>query len=118
MIGRPTFSRYASLSARGTAEPPHGMARRLDTSRPSSSGSTPIQMVGTPAATVTRSVSMRLAMAGPERSGPGITSVAPAAGAACASPHAFAWNIGTTGSTTSLSRMPMPSATMAPIVCR
>ena len=58
VIGRPTCSRYASDSARGTAEPPHGMARRLDTSRPSSSGSTPIQMVGTPAATVTRSDSI------------------------------------------------------------
>ena len=46
---------------------------------PSSSGSTPIQMVGTPAATVTCSASMRSAMAGGDRSGPGITSVAPAA---------------------------------------
>ena len=53
----------ASDSARGTAEPPHGMARRLDVSRPFSSGSTPIQMVGTPAATVTRSDSMSVAEA-------------------------------------------------------
>ena len=62
---------------RGTADPPHGMERRLDVSRPFSSGSTPIQIVGTPAATVTRSFTMRSAIAGAERSGPGITSVAP-----------------------------------------
>ena len=81
-------------------------------SRPFSSGSTPIQIVGTPAAMVTRSSSMSLAIAGGERSGPGITSLAPDATAACARPHAFAWNIGTTGRMTSLSCTPRPSATM------
>ena len=49
------------------------MARSDDVSRPFSSGSTPIQIVGTPAAIVTFSSSMRLASAGGDRSGPGIT---------------------------------------------
>ena len=52
-IGRPVCSRYASDSAFGTAEPPHGITRSDDVSRPFSSGSTAIQIVGTPAATVT-----------------------------------------------------------------
>src|SRR5437764_1054419 len=58
------------------------MARRLDVSFPFNSGRTPIQIVGTPAATVTRSFSMRLAIDGAERSGPGMTSFAPVATAA------------------------------------
>ena len=77
MIGMPTFARKPSDSVFGTADPPHGMARKLDVSRPSSSGSTPIQMVGTPAATVTFWSSMSFAIAGGDRSGPGITSDAP-----------------------------------------
>ena len=64
-IGRPSCSRYASDSACGTAEPPHGIARRCDVSRPFSSGSTCIQIVGTPAATVTRSSTTRSAIACP-----------------------------------------------------
>ncbi len=76
--GRPVASRNPSDSVFGTAEPPHGMARNDDTSRPFSSGITPIQMVGTPAATVTFSFSMRSTNAGGERSGPGMTKFAPA----------------------------------------
>ena len=52
-IGRPVCSRYASDNALGTADPPHGMLRSDDVSLPFNSGSTAIQMVGTPAATVT-----------------------------------------------------------------
>ena len=36
--GRPSCSRYASDSALGTAEPPHGITRRLDVSRPAELG--------------------------------------------------------------------------------
>ena len=79
------------------------MARRLETSRPSSSGSTPIQMVGTPAARVTRSDSMSAARPFGDRSGPGMIRSAPQATAAWARPQALAWNIGTTGSTRSFS---------------
>jgi len=117
-IGRPICSRYASLSARGTAAPPHGIARNALVSRPFSSGSTAIQIVGTPAATVTRSSTMRSAIALPDRSGPGITRPAPVATPACASPHALTWNIGTTGRTVSDSRIPSPSESMPAIVCR
>ena len=115
-IGRPTCARHASDSARGTAEPPQITERRLLVSLPTSSGSTPIQIVGTPAATVTRSSAINAATAGAERSGPGITSDAPAATHACASPHAFAWNIGTIGSTRSRSVMPMLPAASTPKV--
>ena len=87
-------------------------------SRPASSGSTPIQMVGTPAATVIRSDSMRSATAAGDRSGPGMTSDAPAATAAWARPQALAWNIGTTGSTRSGSSMPIVPATITPRVWR
>ena len=81
-IGKPVCSRYPSLNAFGTAEPPHGIARNEDVSRPFNSGNTAIQMVGTPAATVTFSSTIKLAIALPDKSGPGITSVAPAATAA------------------------------------
>ena len=87
-------------------------------SRPLSSGSTCIQIVGTPAATVTFSSTTRSAIAGPDRSGPGSTSVAPLATPAWARPHALAWNIGTTGRITSDSRAPSESAIIAPIVCK
>ena len=117
-IGMPILERNPSLSAGGTALPPHGMARSDDTSRPSISASTAIQIVGTPAATVTRSVSIRVSRAPGERSGPGITSVAPDATPACASPHALAWNMGTTGKMMSRSDAPRESAIMAPKVCR
>ena len=114
----PVATRNPSDSDFGTAEPPQGMARKLDTSRPSRRGKTPIQIVGTPAATVTRSDSMRSTIADGERSGPGNTRLAPAKTAACARPHALAWNIGTTGSTTSASDTPSVSASITDIECR
>ena len=94
------------------------MARNDEVSRPFSSGSTPIQMVGTPAAIVTRSSSMSLASDGADRSGPGITRLAPLATAACARPQALAWNIGTTGRMRSLSCTPRLPADMQASVCR
>ena len=77
---------------------------------PSSSGSTPIQIVGTPAATVTFSLSISSASAAGVRSGPGITRLAPTATPAWARPQALAWNIGTTGMIVSGSQAPMLSA--------
>ena len=50
-----------------------GWPAGCEVSRPSSSGSTPIQMVGTPAASVTRSDSMSAARPTGDRSGPGMT---------------------------------------------
>ena len=117
-IGKPISWRYDSLSDFGTAAPPHTMARSDDVSRPFNSGNTDIQIVGTPAPTVTFSLTMWSAIALPERSGPGITRLAPHAAAACVRPHAFTWNIGTTGNTVSLSLMPIESATISAIVCK
>ena len=90
------------------------MARRLDVSRPSSSGSTPIQMVGTPAASVTCSDSMSEARPLGDRSGPGMIRSAPQATAAWARPQALAWNMGTTGSTRSSSVGPSPPEVSTP----
>ena len=115
-MGSPVASWYRSESAFGTADPPHGIIRSAEVSRPSSSGSTPIQMVGTPAAIVTRSVSIISASAGGVIRGPGRTRSAPVATPAWARPHTFAWNIGTTGSTTSRSHTPIASAARTPTV--
>ena len=117
MIGLPIVSRNPSDSERGTADPP-AMTRSSELrSRPARSGSTPIQIVGTPAASVTFSCSIRSASAGGERSGPGITNDDPAKMPAWHSPQALAWNIGTTGRITSASQTPTPSAIIAPNEC-
>ena len=82
-----------------------------------SSGSTPIQIVGTPAASVTFSDSISSASAAGCIFGPGSASDAPAITAAWQRPQALAWNIGTTGITTSRSLTAAASATSAPIEC-
>jgi hypothetical protein len=102
----------------GTAEPPQMIRSSDEKSRPSSSSRMPIQIVGTPAATVTLSPSIRSAIARGERSAPGITKSAPAITPACPRPHAFAWNIGTTGRITSCSSMPSVPASIALSECR
>ena len=78
----PIFSRHASDSTFGTAEPPQMIMRSADRSWPSSSGTMPIQIVGTPAVTVTFSDSSRPISASGDRSGPGMTNDAPAMNAA------------------------------------
>ena len=115
-MGRPVVSRNPSESDLETAEPPQMTDRNDEVSRPTSSGSTPIQMVGTPAAMVTDSLSMRPASAPGDRSAPGMTRVAPVATPAWASPQALAWNIGTTGRITSRSQAPRVSAIIVPKV--
>src|SRR5206468_9923171 len=86
-------------------------------SRPLSSDSTAVQIVGTPAANVTRSDSRRVAMARGERSAPGRTNVAPAKTAECANPQQLAWNIGTIGRMTSDSETPRVSTNTVAIEC-
>ena len=81
------------------------IVRRLDRLRPSSNGTIAIQIVGTPAAMVTFSDSSNETMACGARSGPGMTRDAPERTAVYGMPHAFAWNIGTTGRTLSRSLM-------------
>ena len=94
------------------------MSRSDEVSRSTSSSSAPIQIVGTPAASVTFSVSISSAIAGGVICGPGNASAAPAITAACARPQALAWNIGTTGMTVSRSETATVSASIAPIECR
>ena len=65
------------MSASGTADPPHMISRRLDRSGCSSSCSRPCQIVGTPAAIVTRSEAISSAMSCGVMRGPGNTCVAP-----------------------------------------
>jgi hypothetical protein len=99
------------MSACGTAEPPTYIARMAERSNfpgfASRYCSTPIQMVGTPPVSVTRSVWNRSTRLAGSRCGPGITSLAPTITQEKGMPQALAWNIGTTGRTTSCSRMPM-----------
>ena len=80
------------------------IVRSAERSWSASIGTMPIQIVGTPAATVTFSDSISPIRVAGDRSGPGITNDAPARNAAYGRPQAFAWNIGTTGRTRSASR--------------
>ena len=93
----------------GAAEPPTTMRQPGVSVRGarSSCSRIAVQIVGTPAATVTCSPSIRSSRLLASRAGPGITSLAPAVTAPNGMPHALAWNIGTTGST--VSRCPRPS---------
>ena len=69
----------------------------------SSSWRIPIQIVGTPAVIVTCSCWKASSRLSPSRNGPGKTCFAPTSVQVNGKPHAFAWNIGTTGSTVSAS---------------
>ena len=113
IMATPTVCWNPSISDAGTAEPPAVMHRMEDTSRGSfrRCWSSPIHTVGTPARTVTRSVSMSSASdAGSALNCPANTCRAPAIVAAYGMPHALAWNMGTTGSTASWSVIPMAPA--------
>ena len=68
----------------------------------SSTSRMPSQIVGTPAANVTRSCSISSSRLGGSRYGPGNTSFAPTIAAMYGKPHALTWNIGTTGSSVSI----------------
>ncbi len=74
-------------------------------------------MVGTPAVNVTPSSTIRSASALGCIIGPGKTMAAPPAGPAWARPHALAWNIGTTGMTTSVSAIPNTLGCTTAMVC-
>ena len=109
---QPDFHPVGLRQGFGTAEPPQTMARSW-WGCPASSGRVPIQMVGTPAVRVTPSVRIRLLMAWGERSAPGNTRSDPASTPAWHSPQALAWNMGTTGRTTSVSLTARLSARQA-----
>src|SRR5258708_7110732 len=100
------------MSDCGTADPPTYIEWIVETSNfpgfASRYCSTPIQMVGTPAAMVTFSFTINSTTLGGSRCGPGITIFAPTMTAAKGRPHALAWNIGTTGRIVSRSWTCMP----------
>ena len=76
------------------------------------------QTVGTAAEKVTPSVSISSWIDAPSSFWPGITSLQPTAGQEKARPQALAWNIGTTGSTTSRLERPITSCCSVTSVCR
>ena len=101
-----------SIKDCGTADPPQIIMRRAERSKDSRSNkpSRPIQSVGTPPASVTRSSDIKRAVLWGSIKRPGNTNLAPIIAHACARPQALAWNIGTIGSTVSCSESPIPSA--------
>ena len=110
VIGSPIALRQPSDSDFGTADPPQMIVRRADRCVPSSIGSMPIQIVGTPAVTVTRSD--RAARSSPRRQvGSGHDQGRTGEEARVGRPQAFAWNIGTTGSSRSGLGQAEPQAT-------
>src|SRR6266702_1451807 len=105
--------------AGGHAEPPITVRLSDENRTPASRMwvSKPSHTVGTPAEYVTRSLSINSYSDLPSRSLPGNTSFAPVNGAACGMPHAFTWNIGTTGSTASRADRLIASGKDAPNAC-
>src|SRR5262245_59002975 len=76
----------------------------------SSSAARPIQIVGTPNATVTPSCSINASKLDGLACGPGKTSFVPNVTEEYGTPHPFTWNIDATSSATSFCAMPKPSA--------
>ena len=113
----PYSSANASISMRGQAEPPTTRRFTVSSRVPLERRccNRPSQTVGTPAEIVTRSAFISSRSEAPSRCRPGITSVAPAIGAAYGVPQALTWNIGTTGSMRSVARIPSTSGMLTPI---
>src|SRR5258706_546927 len=110
------------MSDCGTADPPTYIARIDDRSNfpgfASRCCSTDSQIVGTPPTIVDFSRTNRSTMFTGSRCGPGIAILAPTITQANGMPQALAWNIGTTGVTTSRSWMSMPDSSARPNVWR
>ena len=75
-------------------------------------------MVGTPAVMVTSSFARFSSMLSGSMCAPGMTCFAPTSVEVNGSPQALTWNIGTTGMTTSRSRMFRVSAIAEAMECR
>src|SRR5438270_3133499 len=108
------------MSARGAAEPPQTIRfMELTSNLPDcSSGNEPIQIVGTPAPSVTRSSCASWSTRSGWRELPGNTCFAPTNVDAYGRPQAVAWNIGTMAMTVSRCETPMQSVNDAPRACR
>ena len=118
---RPWRSKPA-IMLRGAAEPPTSSWRkRLSSQRSgsaSSASSTVIHTVGTPAVSVTRSAAIRSSTLTASSFGPGSTRPDPVSAAVKMSPHALAWNIGTTGSRVSSRESELTSGSAPTSECR
>ena len=116
----PNSSRKPRTMASGTAEPPITTRLRVESLPPVWRRwvSSICQTVGTAAEKVTFSDSSSSCTEAPSSFGPGMTSLAPTAGAEKAMPQALAWNMGTTGRTVSIAPMPMTSTPAVTRVCR
>ncbi len=88
------------------------------TPRRVSSSATAIHTVGTPAATVTSSSSMRSIRVGASKLGPLNTCLAPTRVAPKGMPQALTWNIGTTARTLSAGPIPMAPPEVLARACR
>src|SRR5947208_2065079 len=75
------------------------------------------QMVGTAAVQVTRYLVSSSKIEAPSSLAPGITRLAPTIGAVSAIDQPLAWNIGTTGMTTSREEIPNISGQQVAIAC-
>ena len=95
-IGRFQWLRYASISERGTADPPAITRRNDDMSVSGALCSRSFNTVGTAPVIVGRMSVMMREMGAACRYCCGNTSSAPTIQAAYGVPHALAWNIGTT----------------------
>ena len=104
----------------GTADPPESINENswgflfcflISANRPS-------QIVGTPQAAFTLSLSIKEKRLAPSSAAPGNTNFAPTKGTANGSPQAFAWNSGTTGRTVEDGVSPTSAANVSmPKVC-
>jgi hypothetical protein len=105
----------ARIIAGGQAEPPITVRRIVRKPRPlaSTCASRPFHTVGTPAESVTDSSSNNSCSDLPSSQGPGKTSFAPTMQATYGMPHAFTWNIGTTGRIVSRAEQPNASGSAA-----
>ncbi len=113
---RPWRSWNASIIARGGAAPPTVIIRIVETSYAPGFASSvwriPIQIVGTPAVTVTFSCWKSSSRLTGSRWGPGKTCLTPVIVQENGKHHAFAWNIGTTGRQTSSALNPRQPITV------
>src|SRR5579863_6621221 len=116
----PTRARNASMSARGTAEPPAITARNEERSASefAAARSRSFQIVGTPADIVGRCSEMILRRCSPWRNIWGMSRLAPTMYEAYGVPHAFAWNMGTMASSLSFSVIPSDEADVTAIEWR
>ncbi len=116
----PCSSWKARISAGGHAEPPMTTRRRLLMSRllTTRSASRPCQIVGTAAAWVGRSVSIISAMTAGCMNRSVSSMLTPVMNAACGSPQALTWNMGTIGSEVSRSVSAKLSVMLTCIECR